>query len=828
MTLRLQQKHTALLIEFVDFHHIIAYIRGIQFNFITYSAISTGQDTGMPEEHKEKDINTKKSDSLDTKDIVLGVRELNIALKSVTIYPTEHDQVKASIERSFQALNNIFNYIPDITLAITGDSLMVGNEYLDPDNAICKEFALSLKLHDIAAVTFYRDIDRNELTRLLLLINKKSDDIIEKGGLAALFEKENLVNIKIKTVDYSKLSLTEEKEISRRKKGGEHKGGSDHHQETVWKNFVSHLVSETIADGKDGVSIDTLEDINPTELARFINENRIHTETALKTYNKVVTKHFTTPGTESQTTSAMNEPTYTKNGLTSKQNNLSYDLANWNKLLEELSPEVKQQFLSISFDHCESKNESAKTEEFLGSMSGGLIIDMLRSANQTGRGISPSLISLIRKLSAAQEGGLNVPDDLSAAFIRSGDSEEKNEEHLQTLFNREKHEDYVVEEYDDVLKKLTDSSPAESETKNDDFSIDDYLITLEDQHLNSRIVRILIGFMNGNIDREEYKAYADKLISLGKDCFDPPDFPLLLLILKTFSTHQKKKKDADIRWIAKESILIFREPAFTSNAVAAFFKDGGLSDQDGFHFLIELGPRIIPDVVKLYAEQDQPKMPGLLSGIITHFRKEALSEARKRLRDTRTLFVRNLIVMLRVLNATEVENSLKQLLEHSNIEIQMEALATLLQFKSELAVPALKKLVRSNQANISSKAIFLSGKYKVKDMVPMLTSMLKIFILFKADIKINEEIITALGQIADPGTIPVLEKLIHRTPLFHSKEIAKLKLLAYQSLSGYSYNDTKELLTKGSKGKNTEIKNICQQIINQKNHDKITEKESHE
>lgn len=794
----------------------------------------------MPEEKNQNTANqpeesggASESVSLDTKDITLAVRELNISLKNVNIYPADHDQVKSSIERAWKTLNKIFGHISELTLAIAGDSLMVGNEYLDPDNPICKEFALSLKLHDIAAIKFYRELGRDELISLLLLINKKPDYISEQGGIAAVVKNENLLNIKVKTIDYSKLSLTEEKEISRRQTSGTneastHKNASGHKKDNVWRNFVSHLVSETIADSEEGVSVDKLEDVNPEELARFINENGIHTKAALKTYRKVVTKHFTPPKAESRPVSAVNDPAYTHNGSTSKQDNPSYDLASWNKLLEELSPEVKQQFLSVSFDQCESKSESARTEEFLGSMSGGLIIDMLRNANQTGKGISPSLISLIRKLSAVQEGGLQVPDDLSAAFIRSGDSKEQTEEHLQTLFNREKHEDYVVEEYDEVLKKLTDGSPVASEIKHTSFSIEDHLVTLEDQHLNSRIARIIIGFMNGKINLEEYKAYADKLVHIGKSCFDPPDFPLLLFILKTFSAHRKNKTDEGVKSISNGCISKFREPEFTSKAVSAFFKDGELSDRDGFHFLIALGSRIIPDIVKLYAEQDRPEMPGLLSGIITHFRKEALAEAKKRLNDTRSLFVRNLIVMLRVLNAHEAENSLKQLLEHNNMDIRMEALETLLQFENQWALPVLKKMVRSNQANISSKAIFLSGKYKVKDLTATLTSMLKTFILFKADIKKNEEIISALGQIAASDTIPVLVKLIHRKPLIHSRKIAKMKLLAYQSLSGYIYSDAEKILEKGSRSRNTEIANICQKIINQKHGGETTIKEIHE
>ncbi|MBW2218459.1 MAG: hypothetical protein JRF40_03050 [Deltaproteobacteria bacterium] len=763
-------------------------------------------------------------DTLDAKEIILAVRELNICLKSVNMYPTEHDQVKSSIERAWQILNKIFDHLPSLTLAIAGKNLMIGNEYLDPDNAVCKEFALSLKQHDIASITFYRELDRDELKRIFLVIKRKPDDISEQGGIGAVIENESLMNIKIKTVDYSKLSLTEEKEISRRQKND-----IDQQQENVWQNFVSHLVSETITDSDGGVSVDKLEDINPTELARFINENKIDTNNAIRTYDTVVTKHFAKPQIQNQAQNQISTQTHnqTRNQTrnqdrpTTQKSNVSYDLTNWNTLLEELNPEMKQQFLSVSFEHCEPESDSARTEDFLSSMSGGLIIDMLKNASETGKEISPSLINLIRKLSAAQGETLQgIPEDISAALTKSEDAPEVSKDHLKTLFNREKHEEYVVDEYDDILKKLTDSSDAESKTKQTDFSIDDYLATLEDRHLDSRIARILISFMNGNIDKEEYSAYAEKLVNIGKDILDVPEFSVLSFIFKAFQAHRKNKTDQDIRSIAKESINKFREPAFTSMAVAAFFKTGELSDREGFNFLTALGPRIMPDIVKLYAEQDKPEMPGLLSGIITHFRKEALAEAQKRLRDTRTLFVRNLIVMLRILNANEAENSIKQLLEHNNTDIQLEALETLLQFENQWALPVLRKLIRSNQADISSKTIFLSGKFRVKDVAGNLASMLKRYILFKADIKKNEEIISALGQIANPDTIPVLEKLISTTPLLHSRKIAKMKLLAYQSLAGYSYNDVKNLLEKGSKARDAEIKGTCQKIINQKRGEK--------
>lgn len=735
-----------------------------------------------------------------TKDITKAVRELNICLKSVYIYPTEHDQVKSNIERTWHTLNGIFDALPDLTLAIAGNRLMIGNEYLDPGNAICKEFALSLKTHDIASISFYRGIDRDELLRLFLLIKKKPEDITDQGSIKTVVDNENFLNVKIKAVDYSKLSITEEKEISRRTKDD----GSGQ-QDDTWRDFVSHLVSETITDQDNGVSIDDLGDIKPSELARLLNEHRIDNQSAIQTYDKVVTRHFKQPQADFPV-----DPD-------DKSRQASYDLTSWNTLLEELNPDIKKQFLSVSFEHCEPERDAVRTEEFLSSMSGGLIIDMLKSANDSGKEISPSLVNLIRKLSAAQGEALqSLPEDIAASLKKSDEAIEFSEDRFKTLFNREKHGEYVVDEYDDVLKKLTDTPASDPSIAGTDFAVEDYLPTLSDRHLDTRIARILIGFMNGQIEKDEYSAYAEKLIGIGTDLLEAQDFSLLAVIFKTFTRHKKNKTDPDIRAIASDCVNTFREPAFTSQAVRAFFKDGKLADRDGFNLLIALGPRIVPDIVKHYAEQDGPEMPGLLSGIITHFRKEALAEAQKRLRDTRTLFVRNLIVLLRILDARETENGLKQLLDHDNTDIQLEALETLLQFESQWALPVLRKLVRASRADLSSRAIFLAGNYRVSDMAEDLASMLKRFILFKADIKKNEEIIAALGQIGSSHTIPVLEKLLSSTPILHSREIAKMKLLVYQSLAGYTYNDVKHLLEKGSKAKDDEIKNSCQKIINQK------------
>ena len=142
----------------------------------------------------------------------------------------------------------------------------------------------------------------------------------------------------------------------------------------IWQDFVSHLASGTIAgQGQSGVSLKDAEQIDPSELAKLLNERKLDPSAAIQSYDRIISSHMR--GT------AQKE-------LTSEQ---SVTLASLNNLLKELNPELRKQFLSVAFNRVSDNAQSPVAEEVVGGFTDDMVIEMLGQANAEGKQISPTL-----------------------------------------------------------------------------------------------------------------------------------------------------------------------------------------------------------------------------------------------------------------------------------------------------------------------------------------------------------------------------------------------------------------------------------------------------
>ena len=88
--------------------------------------------------------------------LVKAVKDLNIARKNIQIYPPEHAQAKASIDRAFAAIQDMLADRPDWRLGVAKNTIIAEETDLDTASlSYCVELASSLSDHDIAAVKQY-------------------------------------------------------------------------------------------------------------------------------------------------------------------------------------------------------------------------------------------------------------------------------------------------------------------------------------------------------------------------------------------------------------------------------------------------------------------------------------------------------------------------------------------------------------------------------------------------------------------------------------------------------------------------------------------------
>ena len=105
------------------------------------------------------------------------------------------------------------------------------------------------------------------------------------------------------------------------------------------------------------------------------------------------------------------------------------------------------------------------------------------------------------------------------------------------------YENYVGEDYEAMLKRLTEGAG----TIREEFSLDEFMKTLEDEYLDFQIGRALLAFMAENIDEDDYKELAQKLVTIMPGFLKTGIFYLLWDIFETLGRHIKEKPVQSIR-----------------------------------------------------------------------------------------------------------------------------------------------------------------------------------------------------------------------------------------------------------------------------------------
>ena len=727
------------------------------------------QQPAPPRQHPPKPQAPEREVTIDTRLLSDAVIELNISRKNVSIYPPGHLQITKSIDRAFEVLMKMFEIRQEMTLGIAKDTLFVGQNYLDQRNPVYRDFALSLNQQGIAAVTFIRGLDRAELVRFHRIITAKQEEIEALGGIAKVVENAGIPHVRVMAIDYASFHLTEEKEIFKAQpKAGEKPGAG------VWQDFVSLLSTGTLATGGEGVSLKDSAQIDPVELAKLLNERKLDAGAAVQSYDRIISSYVRTSAESRQLTKEQSET-----------------IANLNKLLKDLHPDIRKQFLSTAFKNVSENASSPGSEEVLGGLGDDMIIDMLRQASTEGREISPTLTGLLGKLASVRDrsassnpgGGIvakgasgagtagkrsaggSVADTTSGTGRGTGAKGKDRAgpeilpEHMAKLFDREQYETYVEKEYDDILKNISERAEAMAATAGDRFPLDEYLASLDDQQLDLQIGRAVLAFMEENIDEEDYREFSKKLVAIVPDMLASGHFPLLLDTLQTLRWHLSDKKSEGIRAAAAEALKIFWAPEFIDKSIEAFDSWSKTRGKDAQSFMLALGPILVPGLLEIYSFDTAPGGRRVLFDLLCTFGKDTVNEAVKQLGDPRSFYVRNLLMLIRRAGTPAVIPAVKPLVRHADPKVRLEALAVLLRLKDPEAIGILRQEISSKDPDVSSAAVFLAGQFRVAEVIDDILGLFKKTILFETDYAVNDELIRSLGEIGDRRAIPELVKM---------------------------------------------------------------------
>jgi hypothetical protein len=229
-----------------------------------------------------------------------------------------------------------------------------------------------------------------------------------------------------------------------------------------------------------------------------------------------------------------------------------------------------------------------------------------------------------------------------------------------------------------------------------------------------------------------------------------------------------------------------------------------------------LGSGCVPGLMDLFVQEEFPSTNKSLHQLLLHFSQEAVAEACRRLGDHREQVLRNLLAFIQHHGDADAIPHVRPLLEHPSHWVRLDALTTLLKFGDDDGAGALRKALRSKLAEERSRAIGLAGLYQIGAVVDDLKRMIRITAFRRRDHRRNEEIVKALGRIADPTVIPLLERLARRSWALFPREFLEVKLAVYESLASYPHDQISTIAGMGLKSKDLRIRNISNMLLKER------------
>jgi hypothetical protein len=532
-----------------------------------------------------------------------------------------------------------------------------------------------------------------------------------------------------------------------------------------------------------------LADSDLTEAIRTLNDKRQYWQKAVLGYEDMIQNHFYEIRTGRQASAE-------KYGALAR-------IANF---INNFHPDLKEQLLEAAERQLSLQPETALVLEDMKCFSKEMFMGIIHLANEKKKQISPALMMLLQKLPANE----SVENDHQQADHRNMTSSE-----MGKLLEREEHEKYVVEKYDQLLKKLSGESSTADVVAEETFPLSRYLKTLDDEYIDFRVCKLILALMDEEANEEHYLAYSTRLGVIIPELLKRGQFSFLISIIEALRRHGRGNASEKIRCQALSVLSILIDADAIARYVTPFILEWKDNTTVLTQFLVMSGAQNIPWIFDLYLDPSTTASDTLMD-IIKGFGSDAVDEASKRLANLTPLTSLRLLAFFR-----EVENNsaiplLKELYKFDDLDVRKEILKMLFMFKDAEAIELLRKSILSSNHEEVLQAVSLTFRFEVIEVIEDLMSLLKTFYIREEDAILNEWIVRCFGKTGHPWALPHMEKIMAVRLTLSPQRLSEMKEIFYGYLENFPRETVQSILKRGSKSWNRNIRAICVKLIEQK------------
>jgi hypothetical protein len=734
-------------------------------------------DNGVNDKNTGRIKSTGISSPTDLKQIFRIVSALNLIKRNIGMYPTGHASIDKSVELAYALIQNYLQGRSEMIIGVAGKTLMLNENVLDKNNNTFREYANALNVFRVIFLRLKSTVTKKDLFLFSRILSSKTSDIRNMGKLENLLAHSSVNGIQVKTIDADDFQLTDEKKTRNKMR-----------DEDFWLEFISPMAFHAPRTELENSATKKSSDSDLPKTIQMLNDNRQYWHKAVASYENMIQDYLY----EIQTSRQVSAEKYEA-------------LAKIANLINNFHSDLKEQLLEVAERQLSLQLETTLVRENLKCFPKEMLLGIIHLANEKKRQISPALITLLQKLPAIEKEG--------NAHQRT-DRQNMTSSEMVKLLKREEYEEYVPEKYDQLLKKLSRASPTANDVEEDAFNLSAYLKTIDDEHIDFRLCKLVLTLMDEEANEENYLAYSTRLALVIPDLLKKGQFSFLISVIETLRRHGHKNASEKIRRQALSVLSIFDDHDTIAKYITPFILKGRDTSEVA-KFLVMSGVQNVPWLFDLYLDSATTTSDTLMD-IIKGFGSNAVDEASKRMGNQTPLKALRLLSLLREVGNHSSIPLLKELYECEDWNVKKEVLEILFLFKDAGVIDLLRKSIHSSNRDDVLQAVSLISLYEIGELMSELMSLLKTFYIREEDVILNEWIVRRLGGTGNPWALPYMETIMAVRLTLSPQRLSRMKEILYESLEHFPRQTVQSLLEIGSKSWNRRIRASCLKIMGQK------------
>jgi len=389
-----------------------------------------------------------------------------------------------------------------------------------------------------------------------------------------------------------------------------------------------------------------------------------------------------------------------------------------------------------------------------------------------------------------------------------------DKERIKTLFNKERYEEYVPEDYADILQNISAGLLSTDPDRPHSFDVDKYLPSIEDASLNRDITIALLALMDDEHNEQVYADLSVKLSRMVPELLESAEYGLLVTLFKMLARHAANKKDLKLRNAAASALNEFSKERFIELLAHSFVSQTNKQDTNLEELVMLTGDRNLGWLSQQYVEHYSTGRGQHLFLLLCRFGVRAAEEAVKLLPECDDQQAIALLRLVRTCGDNACIIPVRRLLESNSAELRLEALRTLLKVKDSSALPALKKMLYARSQHSVETALKFIQENDVQELAPDLAAMIKTLFISRSSLARNKAYLRILATLGNQRVLPALQKIASSVFSFTPLSLRQTQLFLYKTLPEYPRDAVQTLLLRGVGSNNSKIRNLCQTMIN--------------